>query len=132
MKETTEFFQAGFFSVNSYAEAKKDGKLDGNDIQFLLPLFFKWQAGIKNLKFAQEAATATPAQIDAAFDTAAREMTSAALTPEFKYAFKKAAHGYYCTYWGLTKEAFEAGRRAALLEAKQIGVAEALKKYSIA
>ncbi len=126
MKETTEFLRAGFKTVNAYALAKADGKLDGTDLQFALPLVFTWQEGIKDLRFAQEAAAATPAQIDAAFNTASTELGSA-IDPNWKYAFTTAAKGYYATYWGISNTAFQAGRLAALKEVKAKGAEAALK-----
>ena len=112
MKQTTEFLVAGFKTVNAYALAKKDGKLDGSDLQFALPLVFAWQEGIKDLTFAQDAAGASPSDIDIAFETASRELT--AVNPNWAYAFTNAAKGYYCTYWGIATTSFQAGYLAAL------------------
>lgn len=131
MQQTTEFFQAGFASVNAYAEAKKDGKLDGNDVQFVIPLFFKWQTGIQNLTFPQDAAKATPQAIEAAFVTASQELTSTNMTPNFKYGFTQAIKGYYTTYWMISNVSFQAGRLAALAEVKQKGATAVLAEAGI-
>ena len=131
MKETTEFLQAGFASVNGYAEAKRDGKLDGNDIQFVIPLFFKWQTGIQNLTFPQDAAAATPAAIEAAFVTASKELTSSNMTANFKYGFTQAVKGYYTTYWLISNVSFQAGRLAALEEVKKKGATAVLAEAGL-
>lgn len=131
MKQTTEFLQAGFASVNGYAEAKKDGKLDGNDIQFVIPLFFKWQTGVQGLTFPQDAAKATPAAIDAAFVTASQELTSSNITPNFKYGFTQAMKGYYTTYWLISNVSFQAGKLAALEDVKKRGATAVLAEAGI-
>ena len=131
MKQTTEFLQAGFASVNGYAEAKKDGRLDGNDIQFVIPLFFKWQTGIQDLTFPQDAAKATPQAIEAAFVTASQELTSSNMTANFKYGFTQAMKGYYTTYWLISNVSFQAGRLAALAEVKQKGATAVLAEAGL-
>lgn len=128
MKETTEFLRAGFKTVNAYALAKADGKLDGSDLQFALPLVFSWQEGIKDLRFAQEAAAAAPADIDAAFAEAGKELT--AVTPEFAYAFTNSAKGYYTTYWGISNTAFQAGYAAAVKAVKARGADAVIRDFA--
>lgn len=131
MKQTTEFFGAGFATVNGYAEAKKDGKIDGNDIQFALPLIFKWQEAVKDLTFATEASNATPASIDKMFDDVHGELSSSNMTGDFKYAFTNSVKGYYCTYWGISNTSFQAGKLAALAEVKKRGAAAVLAEAGL-
>ena len=111
MKETTELLQSAFKTVNTIALIRADGKIDVNDVQHLIPLIFSWQAAIKDLKFASEAQAATPAQVDAAFATAAKELIS--VDSNFAAGFTNAAKGYYYTYWLAVRQGFEAGLAAA-------------------
>lgn len=111
MKETTELFVALFQTVNSIVLAAKDGKLDANDIALLIPLIISWQQAVKDLRFAQEAAAATPAQIEAAFNTASNQL--GALAPDVKAAVVGISKGAYYGYWLAAKKGFEAGLAAA-------------------
>ena len=97
----------------------------------VIPLFFKWQTGIQNLTFPQDAAKATPQAIEAAFVTASQELTSANMTPNFKYGFTQAIKGYYTTYWLISNVSFQAGRLAALEEVKQKGATAVLAEAGI-
>ena len=118
MKETTELLTAIFKTVNSIKLAMADKKIDVNDLQYLLPLIFTWQEGVKDLTFAQEARTATPEQIDQAFAAAGKELT--AYPDAFRYALITSVKGYYTTYWMASREGFEAGQRSVSVgEAKR-------------
>ena len=110
MKETTELLTAIYSTLNTVKIAAADGKLDLQDLSLLLPLIFTWQKAIQNLTFAQEARSATPDTIEAAFNSAAQSLT--AWTPEQKYAFTQLLKGLYSGYW----LAANAGYNAAVAE----------------
>lgn len=105
-------FVALFQTVNSVVLASKDGKLDAGDIGLLIPLIISWQAAIKDLRFAQEAAAAAPAQIESMFNTAGNQLGG--LAPDVKYAVLAIAKGAYTGYWLAARKGFEAGKAAAL------------------
>lgn len=110
MIQTTELLVAIFKSINSWVAARADDKIDEKDLGFLLPLFFAWQAGIKDLTFFQEAVKATPESIDKMFlDTANRELS--VVTPRTKYVIREMFKGAYVSYWAIAVPSFEAGAR---------------------
>lgn len=128
MKETTELFVAAFKSVNTASLVMADKKLDPNDLQYILPLVFSWQAAIKDLTFAQEASKATGAQVDAAFATAAKELTN--LAADTAVGVTNAAKGYYSTYWLAVKDGAAAGKSELLAEIKAFGLPAVLAAHN--
>ena len=127
MQQTRELLVAIFKSINSYVAARADGKFDEKDLGFLIPLFFAWQAAIKDLRFAGEAKDATPASIEAMFAEAAdQELT--AVSSRTKFIILNMFKGAYVTYWAIAVPAFEAGARYALDVVKLEGQSEGILK----
>lgn len=123
MIQTEELLTAVFKSINSYIAARADGKFDEKDLGFLLPLFFAWQAGIKDLTFFQEAVGAKPADIQAMFTTVAdRELT--VVTPRAKFIVTEMFKGAYVTYWAIAVPAFESGANYTMDIVRNKGVEE--------
>lgn len=128
MKETTELFQAVFRTANSVKLAAADKKLDENDLQYILPIVFGWQAAIKDLIFYQEAVKATGALIDAMFATAAKNLS--AFSDDTKTAIVNLTKGVYSTYWVAVKGGAAAGKAELLAEIKAKGLPAVLAAYN--
>lgn len=96
MKETTEFLEALTGTVNSGFQAAADGKLGVEDIAFFFDDISRWQEGIKNLTFAQEAAKSTPEGVENAFAAANAQMGN--VPPALRYDITNALKGFYSLY----------------------------------
>jgi len=116
MKETTEFLEALTGTINSGFQAAADGKLGIEDLSYFFDDIGRWQAGVKDLRFAQEAASSTPAQVDAAFQKAAAQMNG--VPEDTAYSISNALKGLYCIYRIAAKAGREAGYKAGLEQAK--------------
>jgi len=96
MKETTEFLEAVAGTINSGFQAAVDGKIGVEDLAYFFDDIGRWQAGVKDLTFAQEAAKSTAASTDAAFNAAAKQLLN--VPPEVAYNITALLKGLYCAY----------------------------------
>lgn len=115
MKESTELFIALFKTVNSIVLAAADKKIDEKDIGLIIPLIISWQAAIKDLTFAQEAAKATSTDIETMFNTSSKELN--ALPADVRYAVVEITKAGYIGYWLAARKGYEAGYSAAIAAA---------------
>jgi len=112
MKETTEFLEALAGTVNSAFQAAEDGKIGVEDLAYFFDDIGRWQAGVKDLTFAQEATRSTAATTEAAFAAAAKQMTN--VSPEVAYNMTAFLKGMYCAY----RLGVSQGRAQALAESE--------------
>lgn len=112
MKETTELLEAITGAINSGFQAAADGKIGVEDIAFFFDDIGRWQAALKNLTFAQEAASSTAATTESAFAAAAKQMPN--VSPEVAYNVTAFMKGMYCAY----RLGVSQGRAQALAESE--------------